>query len=142
MNLWRLAFVALVAAIGGLVVGVVAATARHEAEHEHEVVAPVEVSMQPVKPNRWTRIRASLVRFGKVFAFVALGLVVASLASPEGLRLLLEPLNVITMFVASTIGAILKYVQWSDVTAETPPTVTLALGAKPAAQPAAEGDAQ
>jgi hypothetical protein len=127
MNLWRLAVLALLAVIVGLAAGTVAMLARPRPEPESTVEAPIQLGMVPIKVGPRARLVASARRFAKVFAFVALGLLAASLASPEGFRLILEPLNVLTMFVASTIGAVLKYVSWQDVTAEAPPTVTLAL---------------
>lgn len=129
MNLWRLAFAVLVAALVGLAAGAGAAyvAQRRPVMGELAVVAPVQVGMVPLKVGPRTRLVASVKRFAKVFVFVALGLLAASLASPEGFRLIVEPLNVVTMVVASTVGALLKWFQWSDVTAEVPPTVTLAL---------------
>jgi flagellar motor component MotA len=67
------------------------------------------------------------VRFVKVFCFVALGFIAASITSPDGLRAVVDPLNGLVIFVASTVGAVLKYVQWQDVSGEAPSMVTLAL---------------
>jgi hypothetical protein len=129
MNLWRLAFAVLLAALGGFAVGAGATyiVQKRPPAGELAVVAPVQVGMTPIRVGPRGRIVASVRRFAKIFVFVALGLLAASLASPEGFRLIVEPLNVVTMVVASTVGALLKWFQWSDVTAEVPPTITLSL---------------
>lgn len=100
-----------------------------------EVVAPVSMAMVPIAVSWRPRLVAAARRFAKVFAFVLLGLVAASLTTPEGLAALLQPQALIVLVLASTVGAVLKYVAWTDVTAEAPPTVTLAVTPK---TPAAE----
>jgi flagellar motor component MotA len=84
------------------------------------------------------------MRFLKVFAFVLLGLVAASLTTPEGLSALLEPQALIVLLVASTVGALLKAAQWSDVgITDAVPSVTMQLTPpKAVTPPLAEGLAQ
>ena len=130
MNPWRLAFIALVSVLAG--VGVGAGTAyvvqrRAEGPGPLTVEAPVAIVVAPKSPPRWPRYKAAIVRFTKVFIFVLLGFIAASITSPDGLRAVVDPLNGLVIFVASTVGAVLKYVQWQDVSGEAPSMVTLAL---------------
>jgi len=140
MNWWRVAFVALAALLVGFVAGsgVAAILATTVLAHAPAPEPQPVAMLMPIKAPKRPRVIATVKRFGKVFAFVALGLFAAALASPEGMRVFVEPLNVLTMVVASSIGAALKFFQWQDITAEAPPTVTLALSAPTKAESVTE----
>jgi hypothetical protein len=80
---------------------------------------------------RVTRARAAVQRFLKVFAFVALGLVAAAAITPDGFASLLDLHNAAVLVVASTVGAVLKFVQWQDAgITDAVPSVTLQLPSK------------
>ena len=136
VNIWRLAFIALVTALVSAVLGiavgaggmvVLAPRLAPPPEEPPPVEHVVALSILPIKPPRRPRVIATLKRFGKVFAFVVLGLIAGALAIPGGMQNLLDPLNIITVLVASTIGAVFKFFTWTDVSGELPPSVTLAL---------------
>jgi hypothetical protein len=92
----------------------------------------VSVSLKPESlAVRMTRARAVVTRFVKVFAFVALGLVAAALVTPDGFQSLLDLHNAAVLVVASTVGAVLKFVQWTDAgITDAVPSVTLQLPSK------------
>jgi len=145
VNLWRLAFIALASALVGLAMGAGATyVARPRVPLPVEVAVPIALTLAPKAPPRWPRWKASIRRFLKIFVFVGSGLVIAALLVPNGLLLILEPYNAFALLLGSTLGAFAKYVTWTDVTAEVPPTVTLALtpATAPAAPAAPEGEVQ
>jgi hypothetical protein len=112
--------------------------------HTLAVEAPIALALTPIRVKPWARIKASVMRFAKVFVFVLLGLVAASLTTPEGLSALLEPQALIVLVVASTVGALLKAAQWSDVgITDAVPSVTMQFSPpKAVSPPLSEGLAQ
>jgi hypothetical protein len=94
-------------------------------------VAPIAMTIAPTKSPRWPKYKATAIRFGKVFAFVALGFIASAAVSKEGLQAAIDPANAIVLAVASVTGALLKFFTWKDIDAEAPATVTLALTPTP-----------